>query len=89
MDRCRECGAGAPLNAQGVCVWRAGCEHRQMVSEAIQVRIDAALTSGTTVQVIVFAIPEPDAVEVIDSTYRWALAQQDPSRCLHCVAATN
>lgn len=41
--RCRECGDTKPLNRSGVCSWRHGCEHRQMVHEARMGQLTAAL----------------------------------------------
>jgi hypothetical protein len=32
--RCSECHDTKPLNDLGVCAWRHGCEHRQMVAQA-------------------------------------------------------
>lgn len=31
---CRQCGDTKPLNADGVCEWRHGCEHRQFQHKA-------------------------------------------------------
>lgn len=43
VERCRECGDVKPLDVDGVCRWRAGCEHRQLVHETTMARLDAAL----------------------------------------------
>lgn len=36
---CSECGDNRPLNRDGVCKWRHGCEHRQFVHEATMARL--------------------------------------------------
>lgn len=46
MERCHECGEPGRLIG-GVCAWRAGCEHRQMVTEARMADLDRFL--GPTV----------------------------------------
>jgi hypothetical protein len=33
-QRCSECGDTKPLNRDGVCEWRLGCEHRVRVQDA-------------------------------------------------------
>jgi hypothetical protein len=58
--RCRECHDLKPLNAQGVCDWRAGCEHRQLQAEARARQVDDALDR----------ILQPQPVES-DRRFRW------------------
>lgn len=42
-DVCRECGDTKPLNADGVCAWRHGCEHRILRHEAAMARLEAEM----------------------------------------------
>lgn len=65
--RCHECDARTRLTPSGVCVWRAGCEHRQLVAEARIAELDRFL--------------DPP-VEAVESWIEQAIAvyQNDPLR---------
>lgn len=39
QPRCARCGDTKPLDENGECSWRVGCEHRQMVHQASMVRL--------------------------------------------------
>jgi len=71
--KCSECGATKKLTPEGVCEWRAGCEHRQRVREgrerriileAEQVVLGAEIKEGTDIGFFLrntgFRLPEDD-----------------------------
>jgi hypothetical protein len=71
--RCSECGQTRNLTPEGVCEWRAGCEHRvriregrerRVIAEAEQVILGAEIREGTDVGFYLrnlgFRLPEED-----------------------------